>query len=175
MTDKVRDVAKAMLMVHGDEQTPEAVKAWLATLIERLQDAEAPDPRFVKGTQLPQGIGAQADEYSAVRDERLRIEKIAKEIKDRETEIFNCIMSTLEESTDTGASGKFYRVQRIEKEVNQVKDWGAFHKYVQETGSFELLQRRLNDKAVREQIEGGEAMPGVEATTVPTLSFRKVD
>lgn len=175
MSDKVRDVAKAMLMVHGDEQTPETVKAWLAGLIERLQDADTPDQRFVKGTQLPQGVGAQADEYSAVREERLRIEKMAKEVKDRETEIFNCIMSTLDESTDTGASGKFYRVQRVEKEVNQVKDWPAFHKYVAENNAFELLQRRLNDKAVREQIEGGVVFPGVEETIVPTLSFRKVD
>lgn len=175
MSDKIRDVAKAMLMVHQDEQTPEPVKQWLATLIERLEDADTPDPRFVKGSPIPQGVGAQADEYSAVREERLRVEKIAKEIKDRENEIFNCIMSTLNESTDTGASGKFYRVQRIEKEVNQVKDWSAFHKYIQEKGAFELLQRRLNEKAVREQIEGGEKMPGIEMELVPTLSFRKVD
>lgn len=175
MSDKVRDVAKAMLMVHGDAETPEPVKQWLAGLIERLQDADVPDERFMKGTLIPAGVGAQADEYSAVREERLRIEKVAAGVKEREMEIFNCIMSTLEESTDTGASGKFYRVQRVEKDVNQVKDWAAFHKYVQDTGAFELLQRRLNDKAVREQIEGGEMLPGVEAAKVATLSFRKVD
>jgi len=175
MSDKVRDVAKAMLDVHGDPETPEPVKQWLAGLIERLQDADTPDERFMKGTQIPSGVGAQADEYSAVREERLRIEKVAAGVKEREMEIFNCILSTLNESTDTGASGKFYRVQRVEKETNQVKDWAAFHKYVQDNGAFELMQRRLNDKAVREQIEGGETLPGIEKAIVPTLSFRKVD
>ena len=175
MSDKVRDVAKAMMVIQQDDQTPKAVQDWLAGLIERLEDVDTPDDRFIKGTQIPAGVGAQADEYSAVREERLRVEKIAQGIKDRETEIFNCIMATLSESTDTGASGKFYRVQRVEKEVNQVKDWPAFYDYVQKNGSFELMQKRLNDKAVREQIEGGEVLPGVAVEIVPTLSFRKVD
>jgi hypothetical protein len=36
------------------------------------------------------------------------------------------------------------------------------------------LQKRLNDKAVRELTEGGEDLPGIEAEMVATLSFTKV-
>jgi len=172
--DKVRDVAKAMLLVHEDPATPDPVKQWIADLVERLMDSETPDPRYVKGTDIPQGLGAQADEYAAVREERLRVQKEAEAIKSRETEIYNCIMSTLDESTDTGAMGHFYGVQRVEKDQVQVKDWDAMWKHIQTTGDFNLLQKRVNDKAVKELAEGGDAVPGAEIVKVPTLSFTKV-
>jgi hypothetical protein len=164
-----------MIDVMNDEQTPAPVQQWLSSLTERLMDSDTPDERFVKGTPIPPGLGAQADEYAAVREERLRIEKEAKAVKEREMEIYNCIMSTLDESTDTGASGKFYRVQRVEKEQNQVKDWQEVHNWILKNQNFEILGRSINQKAVREYFEGGEAIPGIEVVEVPTLSFKKVD
>lgn len=171
----VKEVAVAMLQVHQDPNTPDSVRAWLTMLLEKLDKEGTPDHRYRKGDPLPQGLGAQADEYSFVREERLRVQKIAEDIKARETEIFNTILSTLDESTDTGASGKFYRVQRIEKDQMQVKDWPAVWDYIQKTGAFDMLQKRLNEKAVKDMVEGGDVVPGVEAVKVPTLSFRKVD
>lgn len=170
----LKDVITAMLEVGDDEQTPEPVKAWITGLVERLMTVGELDERFMKGSVIPSGVGAQADEYSVVREERLRVQKLAESIKSRETEIFNCIMSTLNESTDTGAMGQFYGVQRIEKDQVQVKDWDAVWAHIQSTGSFDLLQKRLNDKAAKERGEEGEPVPGTELVKVPTLSFTKV-
>jgi hypothetical protein len=175
MNENIEVVAVAMKNVIDSPETPPAVSSWLLGLLEKLVDADTPNPRFVKGSVIPTGIGEMADEYSEVRNERLRIEKVAAGVKARESEVYNVIMSALDESPDTGASGANYRVQRIEKERQNVKDWPAFWAYVQQHGSFELLQKRLNDKAVREQMEGGEMLPGISIEMVPTLSFRKVD
>lgn len=176
MTDDpvVRDVIAAMLIVSQDENTPPAVVSWIDGLIERLMSAGQMDERFMKGSAIPEGVGAQADEYSVVRAERLRVQKESEEIKKRETELYNCIMSTLNESTDTGAMGKVYGVQRIEKDQVQVKDWDQVWAHIQKTGNFDLLQKRINEKAARERFEEDDAVPGAEVVKVPTLSFTKV-
>ena len=174
METNVKMVFDQMLTVFNDDATPPPVKTWLQNLLTMLQE-EQKDPRLVKGTSIPTTVGAMADEYSIVREKRLAIERTAREVKDRETELYNVIMSTLDESTDTGASGKLYRVQRIEKEQSTVADWPSLWSHIQSTGAFDLLQKRLNDKAARDQIEAGQVLPGVETRLVPTLSFRKVD
>lgn len=173
LNKKVEDVIRDMVDVAQSPDTPEPVQAWLGALVERLMDSETLDERYVKGSEIPVGIGPKADEYMVVRDHRLALEKEARSVKDRETEIFNSIMSTLDESTETGGVGKMYRVQRVEKDVTNVKDWDAVWKHIQKTGDFNLLQKRLNDKAAKEMIEGGDALPGVAMEKVATLSFNK--
>lgn len=174
MNANVETVKNTMLSVVTDPATPDPVRQWLTTLVEQLTDADQPDPRFVSGGPLPSNVGSMADEYMVVRDERLRIEKVAAEVKKRETEIYNVILGTLDESTDTGAAGKAYFVQRIEKDVNNVKDWPTFWAFIRETNSFDLLGKSLNAKATRERIEAGEELPGVAQEKVATLSFKKV-
>lgn len=204
MNPKIADVITMMTHTHDAPDTPAPVKQWLAGLISILEDSDIPDQRFVKGSPLPSAVGELADEYAMVRAERLRIAKEADAVKERETEIYNVIMSILDESTDTGASGKTYRVQRVEKDRINVVDWPTLWKWIAENDGFDMLQKRLNDKAVddrfgealvkaRDMVEGylkdhPEAdpdtvtkqaldhlgVPGIKAVKVPTLSFTKV-
>lgn len=174
MEQNVKMVYDQMSAVYNDDVTPQPVKDWLAGLLHKLQEAPEKDPRFVKGTVIPASLGALADEYAVVREERLRIEKEAKAVKEREMELFNSALSTLEESADTGAVGENYSVQRVEKEVRGVEDWPTLWAYIRENNAFELLGKSINQKAVREQQEAGEKLPGIKTDTVATLSFRKV-
>lgn len=133
------------------------------------------DERFVKGGPLPNSIGAQADLYAEVRDLRLKMQKATDEVKSRETEIHDFILSALSESTDTGASGKTYRVQLVTKVRQHVKDWPTLWGFIREHGMFELLQKRLSETAAKEFTDTyKQPLPGVEDVEVPTLSFNKV-
>lgn len=170
----LNDVRRDIIAVLQDPATPEPVIGWLNGIMARLEEVGAPDPRFVKGGAIPESLGDLADEYAVVRQRRLDDEKVAKAVKERETELFNSALETLNESPDTGAMGKTYSVQRVEKEQNNVTDWPALWAYIQKTGSFDLLGKSINQKAVREQLEAGEEIPGVEKQTVATLSFKKV-
>ena len=76
--------------------------------------------------------------------------------------------------SDSGAAGKVARVSVVTKDVPQVKDWDAFYKYVSRTKSFDLLQRRLSDAAIKERWENKKQVPGVEAFTVVSVSLNKV-
>jgi hypothetical protein len=171
----IDDVIQAMTGVIASPDTPSTVKDWLRGLVGQLQVSGVPDARFIKGEALPATLGALADEYADVRQARLDKDKESASIKERETEIYNAILSALSESADTGASGNHHRVQRVLKTVNNVSDWSALHTYIQQTGAFEMLQRRLSDKAVSEFADTNGALPpGVQAVDVATLSFTKI-
>jgi hypothetical protein len=173
-------VVDALCTVAQSAATPESARTWLVGLVNALR-AERPDPapdaedRFTKGAALPSGLGPRADLYAEVRAERLRQEKAAEAVKARETEIYNSILADLNESTDTGAAGKFYRVQRVEKTVQNVADWPSFWAFIRENNAFEMLQKRLSDKAVAEWAESKDALPpGINQAQIATLSFTKI-
>ena len=175
MPDNIESVVQAMTGVISSPDTPPAVQDWLRGLVAQLQSANVIPERFTKGAPLPTTLGALADEYAYVRQARLDKDKEAASIKERETEIYNVVLSALSESEDTGASGKHYRVQRVSKTVNNVEDWTALQAYIQQSGAFEMLQRRLADKAVKEYAETTGALPpGVKAAEIATLSFTKI-
>lgn len=137
------------------------------------QQPTSTDPLEVGGP-IPASIGRTADLYSDVRALRLAMEKEVERVKARETEIREYIIANLSKSDDTGAAGLRYRAQIVVKTVPRAADWSAIHKYVQSTGRFDLLQKRLGETAVKDMWEAGEQVPGVEAVRVPDVSIQKL-
>ena len=131
------------------------------------------DPLAVGGV-MPRSMGRCADLYSDVRSLRLAMEKEVEAIKAREHEIREHIIANLSKSDDTGAAGLRYRAQIVVKDVPRAVDWPAVHKYIQKSGRFDLLQKRLGEKAVMDMAEQGEAIPGIEVVKVPDVSITKI-
>lgn len=126
------------------------------------------------GAPLPASIGRCADMYSEVRALRLAMDKEVEAVKKRENEIKEHIIANLSKSEDTGAAGLKYRAQIVMKIVPQVADWGVFTSWVRKNDRFDLIQKRLNDKAVKDLWEEREAVPGVEKVNVPDVSITKI-
>ena len=180
--NEIKEVIEALRVVVNDTvNTPAPVRDWAYSLVASLhaydsrQPAAADTTRYEKGAPLPTTLGALADEYADVRQARLDKDKESAGIKERETEIYDTILSALSESEDTGASGKHHRVQRVTKTVNNVADWPTLHAFIQQNNAFEMLQKRLADKAVTEFADANGALPpGVQAVDIATLSFTKI-
>lgn len=141
--------------------------------------SQAAIDRFVKGHPLPSTMGACADEYKAVRDVRLAMEKEAQAVKDRENELKEYMIANLSKSAqeggDSGAAGRFYRVQVTTAEKITVTDWPSLHAYIQRTGRFDLLQKRLGETAAADTVEkDGAMLPGCERIVVPDISVTKI-
>jgi hypothetical protein len=100
------------------------------------------DPLEVGGP-IPASIGRTADLYSDVRALRLTMEKEVEKVKARESELREYIIANLSKSDDTGAAGLRYRAQIVIKDVPRAMDWPKVHAFIQETGRFDLLQKRL--------------------------------
>lgn len=130
------------------------------------------------GAPIPESMGRCADLYHDVRELRLAVDKQAKALKARESELAEHMINGLSSSDDTGAAGLRYRVQitKVVKYTLAAGDgWNALCAYVQQSGRFDLLQKRLSETAVKD-IDEQTAMlpPGVERIKVPDISITKI-
>lgn len=129
-------------------------------------------------------MGRCADLYHDVRELRLAMEKEVAEIKARENEIHEYLIGNLTKGEDTGAAGLRYRAQVVTKRkpiistdtaVYPQGGWGIFTSWVRKHDRFDMLQKRLAEKAVMEwQEENQRIIPGLEMVNIPTLSVTKI-
>lgn len=124
--------------------------------------------------KFPKAMGACADRLFELREKRLEEQKKVDLIEAEEKAIKEHIIQNLPKSEASGVAGKLARVTVITKQIPQVQDWDKFYTYVAKTKSFDLLQRRLTDTAVKERWEAGKKVPGVESFNAVTLSINKV-
>jgi hypothetical protein len=130
----------------------------------------AEKPKF----KFPKTMGACADRLYELRQKRLEMQKEVGKIEAEEKALKEHIIQNLPKSEASGIAGKLARVTVITKVVPQVKDWDAFYKYVKKTGQFDLMQRRINDGAIKERWEAGKEIPGVEHFNAVSVSINKV-
>lgn len=128
---------------------------------------------------MPASIGRCADLYHDVRELRLAMEKEVEEVKAREVEvqehIIRNVSASAEAGGDTGAAGLRYRVQVIKKLKPIIGDWGILCSWVRKNDRFDILQKRISEKAVAEWNETeARIMPGTDIMQVPTLSVTKL-
>lgn len=134
---------------------------------------------------IPVSIGRCADLYHDVRELRLAMAKEVEAVEAFERRVKTHMLDNLSRSDDSGASGLRYRAQRVEKDVPRVvaivegeedvgAGWDALHGYIAETGRFDLLQKRLGEKAVKDMWEAGETIPGVAKFKTVDISVTKI-
>lgn len=123
--------------------------------------------------KIPKTIGACADELFEIKTLRLQLQRVVDALSTDETTLKNHIINTLPK-TDTGAAGKLARVSVETKTVPQVANWDKLYAYIKKTGSFDLLHKRLSDKAVTERWESKRIVPGVEEFQLTTVSLNKI-
>jgi hypothetical protein len=130
---------------------------------------------FPVALKLPKTLGACADTLFDLKEARLAQQKIVDALAAQESEIKNHIINTMPKS-DSGAAGKHHQVRVVREEAPRIGDDAAFYAYVKKHGAFDMLQRSLNAKAVRERMEGnkGKSLPGVEMFGVVKVSLTKV-
>jgi hypothetical protein len=138
--------------------------------VAKKPDPAAEPPPLVK---LPKTLGACADLYASLRDERLAAEKVAAAIGEREKFVAEHLINSISAADSTGVAGKVARVTRRTRVVAQVKDWALFNAYVLKVKRPDLLQRRLNEAAIGELWDAKKVVPGVEPFTIVSLSVAK--
>lgn len=132
------------------------------------------DKTLLKGSEMPKTVGACADEYKRVRDIRLAMKKETDAVEARERELREHIIENLSKSDDTGAAGKKYRAQIKTTTVPTPDDWDKIRAYIVENDRFDLLQKRLSDKAIKEMWDEGENVPGVGKFNKIDVSITKI-
>lgn len=131
------------------------------------------------GKPLPQSIGRCADLYHDIREIRLAMEKEVAEIKARENEVQDHMINTLSAGDDTGAAGLRYRAQVVTKRKPRLlgDGWPTFFTWVNKHGYLNMVQKRINEKALEEWLADNPdrpTAPGTEMVNVKSLSVTKI-
>jgi hypothetical protein len=165
-------------------------------LAERAKKAVAAAPQagkekaarvLPKGFKLPKTLALTADKLYETKTERLSYNKTIEELKNIEGAYADALIEKLPLGDASGVSGKVCRVSITEKQVPRVEDWPAFYKAIvddylshvkkktgQQDGAFSLLNRALNDGAVKERWENGKKVPGVGTFKAKSISVNKL-
>jgi hypothetical protein len=123
-----------------------------------------------KEFKIPKSLSQCADLYYQLRTKRYAMQHEVEAVKKQENELFEHLLKNLPYSETRGIAGKIARVTVDKKSVAAVKDWPKFYAYIKKTGSFDLLQRRLAEGAVKERWDADKVIPGVGKDTIKTLS-----
>lgn len=129
---------------------------------------------MAKSFKFPKSMGLCADRLYELRNKRLEEQKKVEALEAEEKALKAHIIDHLPRSQQTGASGKFANVRIIDKQVPQLQDIEALYGYIRKTKRTDLLQKRLNETAIKELVDAGKTPPGVTLFPVKTISLTKV-
>jgi len=130
--------------------------------------------RILDGGALPESMGMTADLYAQARQLRLAMEKEIEPVREVESRLKEHLINNLSKGDDTGAAGKKYRAQVVTKTVPKIADWVRFINWVKMNGRWDMLQKRLSDKAVKDAWEEGVDVHGIERFHAVDVSITKI-
>lgn len=119
-------------------------------------------------------LAARADFLGELDKMRLEAQKAFKVLDDFQGALEEWFIQNLPVSDATGTAGKDTRVEIKKKPYAKVEDWNKFYAHIKKTGSFELLNRAPNAKAMKERWEAGKQVPGVVKEETKVVSITKV-
>lgn len=105
-------------------------------------------------------LAALIDEYDETKQTRLEHDRASRELKSQEVAMKQVIMDVLREEEMTAAGGQRVQVSLVQKARVMAGNWTELYDYIKENDAFDMLYRRLNDKAIRERLEDGP-IPGI--------------
>lgn len=133
--------------------------------------------------KIPKSFGACADMLFDLREARLAANKIVEALAAQEAELKNHLIDKLPKG-DKGAIGSHHKVTIVREKQPRIGDDKAFYDWVAKNRAFDVLQRTLNAKAVRDRLEAqplknkktGERkpLPGIDMFDVVKVSVTKV-
>jgi hypothetical protein len=124
--------------------------------------------------KIPKTIGEAADLLYVTKEKRLAKQKEVETLKEEQLALEAYIIQNLPKSKASGVAGKKARVSVHTDPIPQIKDWNKFYKYVHKHKAFDLIQRRISEKAVEARLDDGEKVPGIEIFNVTKVSINKV-
>lgn len=120
-------------------------------------------------TPLPRLVDELRDHEQQARD----AQKIVDEHKENARAIREEIIDRLKADGATAVGGATHTAQIVKSSVAQIADWPTFFKWAADHDADDIIQRRISAPAVRQRLEDGIEIDGIEQITIEKLSVRK--
>jgi hypothetical protein len=104
----------------------------------------------------------------------LAADRAAAELKKKEQWLFVQITTEMRKENISAIGGQRVSLTLKKEDVPTAEDWDKVWKYIQESGQFDLLEKRLGKLACKERWENGIEIPGVIRFPVYKLSKSEV-
>lgn len=122
-----------------------------------------------------ESLGKMVDKLYDMRAKRIAIQKQVDEAKSQERLLKVEIIERLEAEKLTGSRGELASASITEEDQPHVTDWNKVYKYIKKHELFNLLHQRIATTTWRDMLDGGVAIPGIEAVPVKDLSLTKAN
>jgi hypothetical protein len=122
---------------------------------------------------IPKSLALCADKLYEIRAARYAMQKEVDALAADEGLLREHLIANLPVSQASGITGRLAHVEIEKKTIPQVTDWPAFYKHILKTKDFSLMQRRVNDGAIKERWEAKKVVPGVGKHTTKVLSVTR--
>ena len=114
-----------------------------------------------------------ATQREALREEKRKIAEREKELNAAIADIDTQLFDYLDEQGVDRISSNGITLSISENVVPQVTDWNDVYNFVQQTGHFQLFERRMSSTAFRELLAYTDGhIPGVQQFTKRTINMR---
>ena len=120
--------------------------------------------------KFPKKIGKVADMLYKNKLAMADVNKELKKLKEEKGLIEDHIYNTFPKEDIDGAIGDLAKVEIKTKDCYSVDDQEAFRKFIKKTGSWDLLQKSLVQKAIIERLDDGVKMPFIKKFEKKTIS-----
>lgn len=127
-----------------------------------------------KKLKLPKTLAECADALYRVRKERLAFQQKLEAYKSMEGALREHLIDKLPKGKASGISGKVARVTIEVVPIPVLDDFDTFMKHVTKTKSFDLVQRRINETAIKARWENNKTVPGIGRFMDKRVSLEKL-
>lgn len=133
-------------------------------------------------TNYPKTPGALADKFYRLKNEIAEIKSelsktsLAKKLDKKEKEYKEFEQHIIKEMKNNkleGMSGKTVNLTKTISKKASVSDGEALRDYVLKTGNTQIFQKTLVQSEIKEILEAGEIIPGIQFYNVEKISVRK--
>lgn len=124
--------------------------------------------------KMPKSIAACGDLLYTTRQERIELEHRAQALKSKENKIQDHLIRAIPKDDATGVRGKIAQVVISSTDEPTAENWDKINRYISKYNQFDLLQRRLNNAAIKARWENGKKIPGVGVFKVVKVSCTKL-
>lgn len=106
-------------------------------------------------------LSYRIDQLMVLRQDRLALQRKVDKMKADEDGTLSALASEMETFNLDECNGALGSIKFKPTEDAEVTSYPDFYEYIRETGSFDLLQRRVSLTGVRERWQEGNEVPGV--------------
>lgn len=115
--------------------------------------------------------GELVDRYIKTKVQRLKAQAEVTKLEEQEKNLKKLLIEIAISAKVQSLGGSIGTVNYKRHMKPKVEDWEKLYEYIMKHGAFELIQRRIGEKAVEERWEDGIVIPGVVKFPIDDLTI----